>query len=145
MRIADVSGPALAKVFESLDWADINELCAASITGGVFGEGFYAKCVKSHAKVVIRRLLKSGRLRDAAGEIIKVASIVMTGKDTKKARRVYKREDLFTEGDFVQVMNYHRGAAAMHRRKFRYYKKKAIARFGPSIQGLLPGFDEEDH
>jgi hypothetical protein len=140
----DISRESLAGVFEDLDWADIDQLCQAALQGGVFGPGFYSKCILAHAKTLIREVLRSGGMKDADGKVIKVASIVVVDDQTGRSRRVYKREDLFSLSDFIQVMHYHRGRAAHHKRKFKYFRSLAIRKHGDTVQPLLPGFTEKE-
>jgi len=142
MRLADASGEALVRALAGLNWADIDQICEAALSGGVFSGSFFKKCITLQAKVVLRRMLKSGKLLDADGVVIKMASIVIKDKETGQDRRVYKREDLFDEEDFVQVMLYHKRQAKTHIAKMKYYRRAAIKKFGPRVQAMLPGFED---
>jgi hypothetical protein len=131
----------LASVLKKGGWADIDELFDACFAANAFSHEFLSGAIKKAAKAEIRRQLKSGKVRDENGNVIRVANIVVKGKEGK-LRRVYKQEMLFDVGDCVQVVSYWNTYVKRGKKKRDYYVNLAVQLHGPQIQGMLPLGDE---
>jgi hypothetical protein len=140
--LSDIDRQRLAGTFEGRDWMTIEDLYQASLAGGVFSSQHFAKCLAMHSKSVLRRALKSGRLRQVDGSVIKVASIAIVPEGAKERVRVYKREDLFTIDDYWQVIAYWDRQAKYARKMKRYYTRLATKAHGSNFTKLLPCFKE---
>lgn len=131
-----IDKPAFAEILAQSGWADIDSLYMACKESNIFGSDFYDRAIEIAMKEQIRRMLKSGKVKDADGNTINVASIIMTDKNGKK-QRVYKQETLFEVDDFVQVVRYWKDSAKVCQDKLDYYIDLAVTKFGRQVQGLL--------
>jgi hypothetical protein len=136
-----VNEVALARIVLGRDWADINELWEDCKREDVFGAKFYDGAIERAGKALLRRLLRSGKVKDERGRTVQVASIIIQVKDDKgnvKNKRVYKQELLFDIGDCIQVINYWRTNRDKCGERIRYYSDLAVQLHGPQVQGMLP-------
>ncbi len=146
--LSDIDRQRLAGTLAGLDWVTIDDLYQSAVTAGVFNSGHFAKCIDMHSKAALRRILKSGRLKQADGAVIRVVSLTAYDYDARSGGmqkiKFYKREDLLSFEEFWQVSIYWVRRENHARKMIRHYIELARKKHGVNLEAMLPYFKEND-